>query len=143
MFSIWPPNCFLPAGLVGSRVAVFPFEWPVSCPPRNSSKVGSGERPTIILGRKHITLAEGFCSKFAEGKKTHLLLRVALWTNIIFSRSAAVSRFVLSRKPAPQWPTRGTQMVVPGGRIGALESPQTLFLGLQTLKSLVSSFFVF
>ena len=69
-------------------------------------------------------------------------LGVALWTDIIF-RSAAVSRFVLSRKPAPQWPTRGTQMVVPGGRIGALESPQTLFLGLKTRKSLVSSFSVF
>ena len=34
-------------------------------------------------------------------------------------------------------------MVVPGGRIGALESSQSPFLGLQTLKSLVSPFLFF
>ena len=50
MIPIWPQNSCISPGLAGNCDFVFPFEWPVPCPPRCSSKVGSSEKAFYYIG---------------------------------------------------------------------------------------------
>ena len=43
MIPIWPQNRCISPGLAGNRDFVFPFEWPVSCPPLSSSRVDANK----------------------------------------------------------------------------------------------------
>ena len=142
MISIWPQNHSLPAGLAGSRAFVFPPEWPVSCPPRNSSQVGANKRANYYIRPQASNTRRRILLKICRKKKNTFAIASGFMDKYNRIVSAAVSR-LLSRKPAPQWPTGGPRMVVPGGRIGALESSQSPFLGLQTRVSLVNPFLSF
>ena len=90
MISIWPPNRSLPAGLAGNRAFVFPFEWPVSCPPQSSSKVGSSKGANYYIEPQASNTRRRICSKFSERKK-HIAIAGGFWTNNS-KESAAVSR---------------------------------------------------
>ena len=94
MISIWPPNRSLPAGLAGNRAFVFPFEWPVSCPPQSSSKVGSSKRANYYIEPLASNTRRRILLKNFQKEKNIFAIASGFWTKYNRKMSAAVSRLV-------------------------------------------------
>ena len=145
MITIWPQNRCISPGLAGNRDFVFPFEWPVSCPPPSSSEVGSSKGAKLLLWTASQQTRQRICSKFSE-RKDIFAIAGGFWTKII--ARCPPRCLVSSRKPAPWWSggsvtTVAPPKLVPSDLKLALESFYLPWFGQKTRFCLCDHFFHF